>query len=215
MAQERRGVVDTSDSSIESRNEAITALGRLGRHEIDELLIYVPASKPLEEEAKQNDPFALYAACGAMFPDGDGDSYLSLCLKAKPDHSSQIRDIFTQDSNPDFGVIDAIGGGQDWPTLRSLLDVESARDILFALLAPSDMQDRSLKSNETWVSETKTLFHTTLGLSLKTTGKTWKSIGEELWRYILFSEFVFDLPVDLPESLEDVPSCPGLNTTPS
>jgi hypothetical protein len=205
MAQERRGVVDTSDSSIESRNEAITALGRLGRHEIDELLIYVPASKPLEEEAKQNDPFALYAACGAMFPDGDGDSYLSLCLKAKPDHSSQIRNIFTQDSNPDFGVIDAIGGGQDWPTLRSLLDVESARDILFALLAPSDKQDRSLKSNETWVSETKTLFQTTLGLSLKTTGKTWKSIGEELWRYILFSEFVFDLPVDLPESLEDVP----------
>jgi hypothetical protein len=89
--------------------------------------------------------------------------------------------------------------------LRSLLDVESARDILFALLAPSDKQDRSLKSNETWVSETKTLFQTTLGLSLKTTGKTWKSIGEELWRYILFSEFVFDLPVDLPESLEDVP----------
>ena len=44
-----------------------------------------------------------------------------------------------------------------------------------------------------------------MGLTLTTRGKKWKSISEELWRFVLFSEFVFDLPGELPGSLENVP----------
>lgn len=81
MSEEKLVVVDASESSITSRAQAIEALTALGRNEIDQLLIYVPTNKPIEEEEKQKDPFALYWACGAVFPDGDGDTYLSLCLK--------------------------------------------------------------------------------------------------------------------------------------
>lgn len=203
--KEKLRVIDASESSITSRADAIEAIMALGRHDIEELLIYVPTHKPIEEEEKQKDPFALYLACGAVFPDGDGDNYQSICLKAKPDHATQIRAIFEQDTNPSFSVIDAIGGRLSWPNLRALLEVESTRDILFALLSPNETQQAVLKENESWVSEVRELLKVSIGLSLKTKGKTWSAIADELWRYLLFSEFVFDLSEGLPVGLSDVP----------
>ncbi|MCD8558260.1 MAG: hypothetical protein LRY75_05410 [Shewanella xiamenensis] len=205
MANDKRKVVDATESSILARAQAIQALNELGAHSIEQLLVYVPAPKPLEDEDKQKDPYALYSACGSVFPNGDGDNYLSLCLKAKPDHATQVRALFEQDSNPSFAVIDAIGGGLSWPNLRATLKVESTRDILFSLLVPSGAQQDALKANESWVTEAKELLKASVGLSLKTRGKTWSAIAEELWRFVLFSEFVFDLPEALPAQLADVP----------
>lgn len=205
MANDKLRVVDATESSILARREAINALNDLGVHTIEQLLVYVPAPKPLEDEDKQKDPYALYSACGSVFPNGDGDNYLSICLKAKPDHATQVRALFEQNNNPSFAVIDAIGGGLSWPNLRATLKVESTRDILFSLLVPSDTQQSALKANESWVTEAKELLKTSIGLALKTRGKTWSAIAEELWRYVLFSEFVFDLPESLPAQLADVP----------
>ena len=205
MATEKREVVDSSESSITSRAQAIADLGKLGDHQIEQLLVYVPAPKPLEDEDKQKDPFALFGVCGDVFPSGDGDNYLSLCLKAKPDHATQVRAVFDQDPNPSFAVIDAIGGGLNWPNLRALLKVESTADILFALLVPSDLQQSALKETDSWVAEAKGVLQVSIGLGLKTRGKTWSAIGDELWRFVLFSEFVFDLPEELPAGLQDVP----------
>lgn len=205
MAEDKRIVIDASESSINSRAQAIDALLALGRNKIDQLLIYVPKEKPIEEEEKQKDPFALYLACGAVFPEGDGDTYLSLCLKAKPDHQTQVRSVFKENANPSFEVIDAIDHGLSWPNLRALLHTESTRDIIFALLSPSEKQQIALKENESWLSEAKELLKVSIGLSLITKVKNWTSIADELWRYLLFSEFVFDLPEALPNNLANVP----------
>ena len=205
MANDKLKVVDATESSILARAEAIQSLNELGAHSIEQLLVYVPAPKPLEDEDKQKDPYALYGACGSVFPNGDGDNYLSICLKAKPDHATQVRALFEQDSNPSFAVIDAIGGGLSWPNLRATLKVESPRDILFSLLVPSETQQSALKANESWVTEAKELLKASIGLVLKARGKTWSAIAEELWRFVLFSEFVFDLPESLPAQLADVP----------
>ena len=207
MATDTIEVVDTSDSSITSRENALKALRNLGRPttDLEGLLVYVPAEPPENEEDKQKDPFALYTACGSVFPDGAGDAYMHLCLKAKPDHATEVRRIFSQDPTPSFAVIDAVGGGKGWPNLQVASNVESANDILFALLAPTDLQKQSLEAKEGWVSEAKDLFAVCLGLKLLTRGKTWSSISDELWRFVLYSEFVFDLPGDLPESLANVP----------
>lgn len=205
LADERCEVIDASESSILSREQASKALVALGKGQLDKLLVYVPVTQPLVEETKQADPFAIYGACGEIFPNGDSDSFLSLCLKAKPDQSIAIRQIFQADPNPSFAVIDAVGGGLGWPNMRALLKVESSRDILFALLAPSASQEADLKNNDTWVSEARDLLKNSIGLSLKTNGKTWSSIASELWRFVLFSEFVFDLPEQLPAALADIP----------
>jgi hypothetical protein len=113
LASETLRGVDATESSIESRETAMQALHELGRPNtpLAGLLVYVPAQAPLTDEAKQQDPFVLYAVCGSQFPDGDGDEYQNLCLKAQPDHATVIRQIFAQDPNPSFAVIDAVGGG--------------------------------------------------------------------------------------------------------
>lgn len=207
MATDTLRVIDASESSITSREEALRTLKDLGQSgtALEGMLVYVPAKTPLTEEDKQLDPFALYTVCGSVFPDGVGDEYMHLCLKAKPDHGTEIRRIFNENPNPTFAVIDAVGGGKGWPNLQVALQVESANDILFALLAPSERQKKVLKDQDGWISEVKELFSACLGLKLITRGKTWSSIADELWRFLLFSEFVFDLPEALPESLANVP----------
>lgn len=198
-------VVDASMSSIESRVAATQGLRDVINKQLFGILVYVPKKAPESDEERQADPFAAIAAAGAVFPEGDGDSFESLCLKAKPDHTMAIRTIFEQGATPSFAVVDAIGGGLGWPNLRALLAVESARDILFALLVPNEAQQAALKDSDSWVTEARDLLRNSMGLALKTRGKTWDSVANELWRFVLFSEFVFDLPGALPASLSDVP----------
>lgn len=211
LAAEQVRVIDASESSIESREAALLALRELGQPKtpLEGLLIYVPAKRPETDEEKQADPFSLYTECGAVFPQDDGDEYLSLCLRARPDHATEIRQVFAGSSaGPTFAVIDAIGGGVSWPQLRATLRVESGREILAALLAPSISQTEALKRQEGWVQEARDFLRATLGLSVKTRGKTWSALADELWRYVLFSEFVFDLPAALPDGLQGVPHAP-------
>lgn len=211
LQDDRVRVVDASESSIESRLAAIEALREVGRpkSDLDAVLIYVPKRWPETEEEQQVDPFSIYAASGARFPRDDGDDYLSLCLRAKPDHSTEVRRVFAgSPAGPAFSVIDAIGGGASWPQLRTALKVESGREILVALLAPSAAQAETLKAQEGWGDEAREFLRATLDMSVKTRGKTWNALADELWRFVLFSEFVFDLPVALPASLKDVPHAP-------
>ena len=111
LAADKVRVVDATESSIESREAALAALRDVGhpKSPVDGVLIYVPRRRPESDEEKQADPFALYAECGAVFPRDDGDEYLSLCLRARPDHATEIRQVFASSpAGPAFAVIDAI-----------------------------------------------------------------------------------------------------------
>lgn len=209
-------VVDASESSTESREASLLALREIaqptksGGAPLEAVLIYVPARPPETDEQRQADPFALYIECGAVFPQDDGDEYLSLCLRAKPDHATEIRRVFdSSPTGPAFAVVDAIGGSVSWPQLRSLLRAESAREILKALLAPSSHQLDALKQSEGWSHEARDFLLATVGLTLKTRSKAWSAITDELWRYVLFSEFAFDFRDALPEALLGVPRAPS------
>jgi hypothetical protein len=214
LASEKLRVIDASHSSITSRAAALQALQQFGKPnpDIEGILVYVPSRVPLTDEEKQRDPFAIYGACGAVFPDGDGDEYQSLCLKAKADHATEIRRIFNADPNPGFAVIDAVGGGAGWPNLQARLGVESARDLLFALLTPAAAQLAALREGaagvEAWADEVRRLCQGTLGLRFLTRSNSWSALADELWRYLLYSEFVFDLPGELPADLANVPCAP-------
>ena len=131
LATETRQVIDAGASSIESRDAVLATLQAMGRMDsgLEGMLVYVPAPPPLTDEEKQHDPFALYTVCGGVFPDGDGDEYMSLCLRSKPDQATAIRRIFADNPDPGFDVIDAVGGAAGWPNLQALLKVDScARD---------------------------------------------------------------------------------------
>ncbi|HEX9961551.1 MAG TPA: hypothetical protein VGB00_11495, partial [Pyrinomonadaceae bacterium] len=210
MASDKIVVVDATESSLESRQAALEALAKLGEPnpKIEGLMVYVPAKKPVEEEDKLIDPFSIYSAAGAVFPENTGDEFLQLCLKMKPDYSAEIRQLFKENAQPSFAMIDAIGGGLNFPQLRAILGVESVREMLIALLAPAENQKQSLKEQTGWDAEARQLVESALKYSLKTKAKTHGAISDELWRYVLFSEFTFDLPQELPSALGTAPHAP-------
>lgn len=199
-------VIDASAGSIDSRLSALTSLRELATSKPRaNLLVYVPAKNPIGDLERQRDPFALYAIAGGVFPADDADEFFNICLRAKPNHATAIRQVFSTNPFPSFDAIDAIGRGVDWPQLRAALKVDSASDILFALLAPSDDQAKAFKTEELWSQEARAFLRATLGMEVKTRSKTFSPLSEELWRFILFSEFVFDLPGPLPQALALVP----------
>ncbi len=211
MASESIRVIDASEGSIASRETALKTLCELGRRDsgLKGMLVYAPVKAPVTDQEMRRDPFAPYTACGEMFPDGDGDEFMSLCLKARPDFAAEIRRVFKENPNPTFAVIDAVGGRGGgpggWPNLQALLRLESARDILFALMAPSEPQKKALEKGGAWASEAEELLRLCLGGSMKARDRRWASLADDLWRFVLFSEFVFDLPEAMPRDLEMVP----------
>ena len=131
LDEDRIRVVDASNSSIKSRLAAIEALRDIGRPQstLDAVLVYVPKRKPETDEEKQVDPFSIYARAGAVFPRDDGDDYLSLCLRAKPDHSTEIRRIFANSpAGPALSVGDAVGRSERLQPLPAAAPAESGRD---------------------------------------------------------------------------------------
>jgi hypothetical protein len=209
LASEELSVIDASESSIESREAALAGFIKLAKpRNKKQILVYVPTKPPVTDLERQRDPFSAFSIAGSVFPEGAGDAYKNICLLAKPDHTRAINEVFKEDDNPGFAVIDNVGGGVGWPTLQSLLGADGAQGILIALMAPSDKQKEALKENDAWVKEAKDLFAQSLSLKLRTRAKSWSVIAEELWRFVLFSEFSFDLPEKLPESLRDVPRAP-------
>ncbi|ELE1907203.1 PglZ domain-containing protein [Vibrio vulnificus] len=205
LESQDRQVIDTTVGSLLTRQAAITALTNLSSGK--QLLVYVPKAAPMEEDDKQKDPFAMYMAAGSVFPDPErsGDNYIDICIQAKPDQATEIRELFAQNSNPSFDVINAIGGGVSWPTLQAALGAEGATNLLFKfMVADSSVQER-LSGESSWVTEIQNLLSRSLGLILRTKQTSWSAISDELWRFVLFSEFVFDLKEAIPASLNDVP----------
>jgi hypothetical protein len=205
LSSDQCQVIDISLGSLSTRQQAIIALSKLTAGK--QLLLYIPTSAPMEEEDKQKDPFALYAAAGCVFPDPErsGDNYRDICIKAKPDQATEIRELFDQNENPSFDIINAIGGGVNWPTLQAALGVEGAANLLFKFMVAGKDAQAKLSAESSWVTEAQSLLSSSLGLSLRTKQSSWSAISDELWRFVLFSEFVFDLNEDIPASLSDVP----------
>jgi hypothetical protein len=86
-------VIDASTSIVEAREAAMEALVERGTQSDKKpyVLIYVPTAPPADEDARCADFFSAIAEAGDWFPKGDGDSYLNLCLQAKPDFGNWHR----------------------------------------------------------------------------------------------------------------------------
>lgn len=205
LASDGCSVIDVSEGSLATRLQAIKALSQLASGQ--QLLVYVPKSAPLEEEEKQKDPFALYAVAGSIFPDPErsGDNYIDICLKAKPDQATEIRALFEKNTQPSFDVINAIGGGANWPTLQAALGAEGAVNLLLKFMVAQSEVQTKIAGQASWLVEVQSLFSSVLGMTLRTKQTNYSAVTDELWRFVLFSEFVFDLKEALPASLVDIP----------
>ena len=205
-------VVDASEGSIVARETAAKTLVKVGKaNSKNKMLLYVPTEPPDSREKKIADPFWVYSTAGTFFPKKASDEFEQICLTAKADYTTEIRKVFSDNANPPFELINNIGGGAGWPTLQSVLDAESTKEILSRLLVPDDRRLSRLNSEQPWQPEAKAMLSRAIGLELQTQQSSWQAVSDELWRFVLFSEFVFDLPegVSLPASISTVPHAPS------
>jgi hypothetical protein len=60
LANDKITVIDTSHSSIESRESAQTAFLQLSTGDLRGMVVYIPKAAPTIDEQKQKDPFARF-----------------------------------------------------------------------------------------------------------------------------------------------------------
>lgn len=198
-------VLDVGISIIEQREKGMNAFRELADGKIHQLIVWVPLKKPENEDQAQLDPFSVFSRYGSVFPQGDEDEYKSICRGAKPDHLTEIENLFLE-GEPSFETVDALDDGGSWPQLKTLLRATSPKEIIIGLLVPKAEQESSLKEKTSWVVEAREFIQRTLGHKTKTKGHTRAAIADELWQLILFSEFVFDSEGQMPASLSTVPT---------
>ena len=201
-------VMDCGGDLLEAREAALEAFAALGEDATckKQLVLYVPAARSLDDADLCADPFAVFSLAGACFPDGAGDDYRQLCLQFLPEQAGQIEEMFASGQAPAISVINSLrSGAAESPVLRDLLKAEGPKDILVKFLSAGEETLKSLRAATHWVKDLKDLVAKTLGFKLDGAKEAVEDLQAQLWRYLLFSEFAADLPVDLPAALQAVP----------
>jgi len=194
-------VIDSSSNPIVAHENAVIEWLRLAESTNRQMIIYLPYEQPLSENEKIRDPFYVFAISGAIFPYDAADRYIEICRMAFPSQKEKIEKLFAQQI-PSFSTVNAIEGGANYPVLRTLSGGTSSKEIVIALLLPTAAQKNKFQTDNSWWTEIQSLTEEYLGL--KTSVKDYQLLRTELWRYLLFSEFVFDLPAQLPAELKNV-----------
>jgi hypothetical protein len=202
MTDEHTRIFDFNENVLTTREEAITFYTlTLSQDNKARMLVYVPFAAPLTQQDKLLDPFYIFSFGGTVFPSDAADKYENLCKACFADKEQKITELFAQEV-PDFDTLDALGGGNTWAKLQTLTGGKSEKEIILALLAPNTKQEEALSKDKTWYKEYKEIAGI---IGLQTKERNYKAVQDQLWRFLLFSEFVFDLPIDVPASLKPIP----------
>tara|TARA_B110000503_G_scaffold106243_1_gene158634 strand:- start:4128 stop:6611 length:2484 start_codon:yes stop_codon:yes gene_type:complete len=197
-------VFDASENVITARENALEYwVNVMPKNKDAKIVVFVPFKSKQNADDLTFDPFIIFSSGGRVFPDEAADEYKQLCIAALPDKESKIEEFFKEEEYPSFDSIDALEGGNTYPKLKSGLNASSSTEILIAILVPSSSQLDFLKSDKTWIKDLKAFSKNVLGVTLKK--QKFDAVSEELWNLVLYSEFVHDLPVELPKQLKDVP----------
>lgn len=203
MAEDNIKVFDASENVVLAREQAMDYwVNEMPKALEKKMIFYVPFPKKIDDDHKAVDPFILFASGGSVFPDEATDDYKQMCLLAMPEKAVKIEEIFSHSDYPAFSKIDALKGGNLYPSIKSGLGASSPVEILQAFLIPNEEQRSFLEKDKTWVAEFKSFMADVIGA--KPTMRKYESLQKELWRIVLYSEFVYDLPIAIPAELAEV-----------
>jgi len=166
------------------------------------MLIYIPRQRGVTDEEKMRDPFEVYALAGAAFGDTEDQQMESLARQAMPDLAEQITRLF-REGQPTIQLLDGLEKTQRYPLLREVLRTESPTEVT-ALVLCDKAKAEAVDETPGCTAELLRLLETSLGFKPSGRAKTWESVRSRFAEFVLFSEFVFDLPGDPPESLSAV-----------
>lgn len=203
---EKKGfkVIDTTEKLLERFMEAreYWRAHILRNNKGERMLVYRPVDIPTTNEQKLNEPYFAMSLIGVNFPMGAKDNYEHLCHQFLPNHSEEIDKLF-KEGHTDFVYINSLESGNNYPVLEKLTSGKSMIEITTGFLALRQVSDND------WQGEWRK-FCGQYYPNLNTTDADLKTMQNRLWQYLLFSEFVHDLPAKtrLPEKLKSIAIAP-------
>ena len=167
------------------------------------LLIYIPRHRGAGEEEKMRDPFEVYAMAGAPFGDTEGQKIESLARQAMPGKADEITRLF-REGKPDIALLDGLEKTQRWPLLNDVFRTETPAEIIAAALC-NTAKAKEAAAKPGCVDELLRLLAAAVGFKPTGGDRDWNVLRPKAAEYILFSEFVLDLPAGVPDALSAVP----------
>jgi len=197
-------VLNASDSVLKARRRADEIYRQMNDSTDLQLskasiLIHIPWARGKDDESRLLDPFEVYARAGIAFGDTEDQQFESLARQAFPDRSDEITRLF-REGKPTLSLLDSLNKAQRYPLINQIFGTESASEVIaFALCDKAKAE--AIERTPGCIEELARLLDASVGFRLPEHAKDWKTFRETLGKYILFSEFVFDLPEKIPDSL--------------
>lgn len=199
--------VDGSGSVLQARRQADAALQAMNSPDgakDSTLLLYWPGRRPRTPEELLQDPFAGFAALGVTFGDREGERLESLARQAMPDRVAELETLF-QAGPPSLDVLDNLKPGETYPLLQKALGVVSPQEVGVRLLVDARVATE-LEAVPGSSGELERVL--AAGFGFRRTKAAKEGLRKEFGRYVLLSEFRFDLPSPFPPELEHLPTAP-------
>ncbi len=171
------------------------------------LLIYIPRRRGATEDEKMRDPFEVYAMAGTAFGHSEDQKIESLARQAMPQKAEEITRLF-REGKPDIALLDGLEKTQRWPLLHDLFRTETPADVI-ALALSDAAKAKEVDDKPGCIEELLRLFETAVGFKPVSESRKWKTLRPKAGEYVLFSEFLFDLPDAAPDALNSVPRAGG------
>lgn len=161
------------------------------------LLIYVSYARGIDEDSKMSDPFEVFALAGTAFGDTEDQLMESLARQAAPERADEIARLF-REGKPTVALLDSLEEAHLYPLLNRIVGTESSVETI-ALALCDEAKSAAIETTPGCLQELLRLLKAAIGFEPENPN-SWKDVREELGRFVLFSEFVFDLPEGLPDS---------------
>jgi len=194
-------VIDTTKGLLHARLSAVRFwCNELSLDKETRLIIYRNQQVPADQRRMVEEPFSAFRKGAAIFPYGPQDELLNICRSFLPTKQAALDQLFDSGS-PSFNTINALLDGAVYPELEQLTGGKSVVEITVGLLSQTHCE------NTQWMQEWQR-FAGIQFPGLVTHGTTLSEVQQALWAYLLFSEFVFDLPDELPDNMKSIAMAP-------
>jgi hypothetical protein len=194
-------VIDTTKGFLHARLSASRYwCNELSLDKDTRMIIYRHREMPRDNRKWVEEPYAGFRMGASLFPYGPQDDYKNICRTFLPTKQKELDNLFDTGSTS-FNMINALLDGAAYPELEQLTGGKSFAEMTIGLLSKESCSDMK------WLKEWKS-FATVHYPDLDATGLTLKEVQTKLWTYLLFSEFVFDLPEKLPDNFKSVAIAP-------
>lgn len=198
LSREGLHKVDARRSALAARREADRAWATISAPDAPArdttLLIYAPWRRATAEEAQVEEPFECFAQLGETFGDKPDHSLASLARKAMPGREGDIDELYAKQAHVTLAELEALAARAGFPLVRQAFETEDPAGVAALLLADPRSSRRHLGAAGVR-REVERLLRESFGFVAP---PSLDELRPALARWVLFSEFAFDVEGKVP-----------------